>query len=208
MSEAENILTEQEWVDVARDLIVNQNDIENACLHYFKAQELNPNNAEAEFFADYLGYKQLLEENEKLTALVAFKAMAKCVASAIAEIKEYKGAVNNQLAVASTVANIFTPLTRYISIQLLAQGTGAVEGVLGLYALGDALNEHFGDNPMAIDLAVAAWKEGVLLQQMFFYLKYGGITAEGYAEKIKQVEPNYIVPKKNGCTVGGISFRL
>lgn len=207
MSETEKNLTEQEWIDIARHFVAEQSDIEGACYRYFKAREINPNNAEAEFFVDYLGYKQMLENDDKAATLRAFKKMAKQAALSVVGIKGYEGVGDNRVVIAGAIAITFTPLTRYVSTQLFLAGA-AVDGVLGLYALGDALKEHFGDSPTITNLAVEAWKEAISIQRKFFEFDYSGIDVENYAGKIREVEPNYIIPKKEGCMVGGISLRM
>ena len=51
----------KEFLTVARELLMGEH-IEDACTHYYKVQEENPENAEAAFFADYLAYLLMIEE--------------------------------------------------------------------------------------------------------------------------------------------------
>lgn len=205
MSENEKNLTEQEWVDVARSIIVNDSDFEYAGAHYFKAEEKNPQNAEATFFAAYMSYKSLLGEGDTASATRAFRAMAENAAAAVEAIKEYQGVAEMQGVVAGAVAIVFTPVTRYVFTKLHQTAQVNIEkGVLALYALGDALQECFGDSATIVNLAVEAWKEGIALQRQYYAYKYEGVNPEEYAAKIQKVEPTYTMPKKSGC----ISFSI
>ena len=64
--------------------------------------------------------------------------------------------------------------------------------------LGDEIVKLYPNNNQANKIAVIAWKEYVSLTQKFYAYAPKG-DAEAYAEKIKKVEPTYVMPKKAGC---------
>ena len=201
MSENKENLTEQQWVDAARYSLIKDHDTKEACMRYFKAQELNPDNAEAAFFVDLLAYESLREENDRTTASKAFRSMAKNAAVSVRGTKENANSdpVFDSF-IASAIAVEFTPITRYVITTLRWMSADNLEaGVLGLYALGDALKELFEDSETMMKLAVDAWKEGVALQRQFYAYKYDGVVPEDYAAKIQKVDPAYTMPNKSGC---------
>ena len=207
MIENENV-----YLTTARELLMGRH-IEDACAHYYKANELNPKNAEAEFFSDYLGYLSLVEERDGSSAANAFSAMTKCLEGAVEDISkavfeevpdaEFKGEAFqaiNRLMVISRLVEIYTPITRYLFTNRLSTTRDTIEsGVLGLYALGSAIEKVFGGNLEFMKEAVKAWKEAVALQCQFYGYKYNGVTPDEYVTKIQKVEPAYTKPKKAGC---------
>ena len=71
-------------------------------------------------------------------------------------------------------------------------------GMQTIRDIGNELAVLYGDDAEAKGLAVIAWKEYVSLLQTWYALAPKG-EAEVYAEKIKQIEPSYEMPKKAGC---------
>ena len=198
MSDTEKNLTEQEWVDIARNLLY-QDELNSASCHYFKASELNPKNDEANYFVAHLGFEGCLEEENPPAASRGYRAMAKGAAPAVAAIMQYKGnEIDDRAVAAAKVATTFITSTTYMSRELRTKDN-IVEGVLASYALGDALKEHFGDDEKMIAFAVHAWKCGIDIQQQYYGYKYNDVKPETYAAKIQKVEPGYVMPKKPGC---------
>lgn len=60
------------------------------------------------------------------------------------------------------------------------------------------LGDRLGDDPAYKKIALEAWSEFVTFAQKFYALVEKG-EAEIYAEKIKKLDPSYIMPKKSGC---------
>lgn len=191
---------EYQYLDVARSYVVI-GDMDNACVHYAKVSQDHPGEvAEAGFFEAYMSYKSLLEEKDGASATNAFKAMAACLKDAVNCIKESGKEELGQVMILTALVKAYTPITRFLFTQRISTTSSTIEtGVLGLYALGDAIKAKYGSNPEAMKQAVEAWKEGVALQRQFYGYKYNGVTPEPYAEKIQKVEPAYTMPNKAGC---------
>ena len=201
MSDTEKNLTEKDWILLARKSLSEKCDFEEAGQYYFKAGEINPDNAETKFFVAHYGYTMLLKKSDRAGVFNAFKAMVQHGAAAIEAINagfREGNLIYNHDLVAAAIAMTFTPIPRYVITRL--RMTGAIEeGVIGLYTLGDALVQYYGNSNEITKMAVEAWKEGVALQRQFYAYKYRGITPESYAAKIQQVEPTYVMPDKAGC---------
>jgi hypothetical protein len=103
------------------------------------------------------------------------------------------------------MVDAYTPITRFLFTKRISTTTSTIEtGVLGLYALGNAIKRAFGSNPRAMEQAAKAWKEGVALQRQFYGYKYNGVNPEDYAAEIQKVDPAYTMPSKPGCiSIGG-----
>ena len=60
------------------------------------------------------------------------------------------------------------------------------------------IGDQLGEVPEYKYVAVLAWSKFVKLAQQFYaYVEKG--EAEKYAEKIKKLDPSYVMPKKSGC---------
>ena len=72
-----------------------------------------------------------------------------------------------------------------------------------LYTLGDNLISLYGDTYK--DLAVKSWKEGIIMHKA--YIKYIWLNKDSeeiiksYADKIKNYEPDYKIPRNWGCYI-------
>lgn len=196
--------TEKKYFVAARELLQG-GDITNACCHYYKVQEENSENAEAEFFAAYLGYNGCIEENNGAAATNAFKAMTKCLEKAVKSVKKSDGDEREKLAVLSAIVELYTPITRFLFTKRISTTSNTIEsGVLGLYALGSAIKNEFGSDPKVMKIVIEPWKEAVALQRQWYAYKYNGVKPEDYVAEIQKVEPSYTMPKKAGCiSVGG-----
>lgn len=72
--------------------------------------------------------------------------------------------------------------------------------MLAFYEIGDAYEENKGDSREILDLALNAWKEGIKRQQKAYNTPEAKNKCVGfqekYAQKIKEYEPTYEIPKK------------
>ena len=192
---------EKQYLAVARELL-KEGKVEDACCHYFKAGEENPQNAEAEFFGAYLGYQSLIKENNGTSAANAFAAMVLCIEKAVKSVKESEGDMDEKLVVLTAMVEVYTPVTRFLFTNRFAaqyDRTIIGSGVQGLYKLGSAIKNEFGADHRAMKIAIEPWKEGVALQQKFYAYDYNGVKAEDMATEIQKVDPTYVMPNKAGC---------
>lgn len=204
---------EKNFLTLARELLMGEHT-KDACAHYYKVREANPENAEAKFFAAYCGYEVLLEERDYLSAKNAFLAMTKetakiitCFKEAIFEKDEDSSdipedefqEISRNILLTKTV-DLYTPLTRFIFTNRISTTKEVIEGgVLSLYAMGDAIEKEFAAKPEFMKEALKVWKEGVALQTQFYGYKYEGVVADTYVAKIQKIEPSYTKPQKTGC---------
>lgn len=189
---------EKDYFGTARAFLIT-GDIENACVHYFKAQEEDANNFEAEFFSAYLGYKQLVEANDA-SAASAYRTMIQCVKNAVKFVKESKGDETWKRMVVATIVDAYTPICRYLCEGASQRSNALIEeGVVSMYGLGDVVKKEFNADPVYMKEAVKAWKEAIALQRKYWGFKYNGIQPDAYATEIKKVEPSYEMPAKAGC---------
>ncbi len=191
----------KKYLTTARDFLVT-GDLDNACVHYFEVSKDAPENAEAEFFGAYLGYQSLVEENSA-SAVNAFKAMAACLEKAVKCVKESDVEDIGKGLILEKIVEVYTPITRFVFKKFSTTASTIETGVLGLYALGNAIKKEFGSNPEAMKQAAVAWKEAVALQREFYAYKYNGVKPEDYEADIKKVDPTYTMPKKAGCVTLG-----
>lgn len=195
-------MSQKEYQDLktARSFLV-LGEMDNACAHYAKVSQDHPEEvAEAEFFVAYWAYQDLLAENDAASAVNAFKAMAACVENAVKCVKESDEEEIGKILIVTAMVETYAPITRYLYTRRISTSSSTIEtGVLGLYALGDAIKNAFGANPETMKQAAEAWKEGVSIQRQFHAYKYQGARAEDYVAKIQKVEPNYTMPSKAGC---------
>lgn len=191
---------EREFLTAAREMLLNPDiDMDTICAQYYKVREANPDNAEAEFFAAYLGFKCLLKDNDA-SCVKAFKAMIACLESAIKCVKESEGDIKEKYMVLCTMVKAYTPITRYIFTKRISTTSSTIEsGTLGLYALGTAIKNEFGSEEEIVKLALEPWKEAVSLQRTYYAYKYNGVKPEDYVAEIQKIDPSYTMPDKAGC---------
>lgn len=193
----------REFLDVARAMVVT-GDVENGCAHYYKVFEADSENAEAEFFADYLGYLNLIEQADGPSAARAFSAMSDCVAKAVKWVKASEGEDMEKYLVVEKMVKSFTPITRFLYTKRLSTTKTTIEGgVLTLYKLGNVIKDEFGTAPEIQQLILEPWKEAVALQRQFYGFKYNDVKPEDYAAEIQKFDPSYTIPKKAGCVSVG-----
>ena len=191
---------EREFFTAARELLFDpEATMETICAHYYKAHEANPDNAEADFFATYLGFKGILKDNSALSGK-AFNAMTARLEKAVKYVKESDGDIKEKYMVLCTIVKTYTPITRYLFTKRISTTNSTIEGgVLGLYALGNTIKNEFASEEEVVKLALEPWKEAVSLQRTFYGYKYNGIKPEDYATEIQKMDPSYTMPSKAGC---------
>lgn len=196
---------EREFITTARALLSDPNaDLEYTLAHYYQAHEANPDNAEAEFFAAYLGFKGLSKKGDGASAANAFKAMTNCLEKAIRCVKNSEGDETEKYTVLASMVKAYTPITRYLFAKHLSTTADTIEGgVLGLYALGTTIKNEFGTDAIFMQLVVEPWKEAVSLQRTYYAYKYKGVKPEDYVTEIQKFDPSYTIPNKAGCVTIG-----
>lgn len=189
-----------------------ENNAEDAKKFYDMVRIDDPENGEAKFFYQYYS----LYEGKNGEIPTRFKNLIVNLKTALRCVAESTDSDAEKLSVISAIATAFIPMTwslnRYMNTLFVGSGQNrqlvipakeiakaCEDGVVALYELGDNIVKYFGGNKEMTDIAVAAWKEGVTLQQKWYAYKYEGKTAEEYAEKIRKIEPEYEMPKKAGC---------
>ncbi len=66
-----------------------------------------------------------------------------------------------------------------------------------IYMLGDAAAASDNDEVKA--MSVEAWKNAIAAQQLYPYCGAEKTLPTQYAEKVKAIDPSYVLPKKTGC---------
>lgn len=206
----------KENLTMAREMLMGGH-IKDACTHYYEIKEGNPENAEAAFFADYLAFLLMIEENDGSAAARALISMRKNVENTVKCIREAEfedDGLNTDLTseqkqevcrllLLSKMVEIYVPIIGFLFKKRIATSSTAIEtSVSGLYALGDAIEKEFDAKPEFMKEAIVAWKEAVLLQRTYYAYKYG-VNPEDYAIKIQKFDPSYTMPKKAGCVTLG-----
>lgn len=199
-------MEESKNLKLARRAKAEENS-EDAKLFYGKVREDDPENGEAKF---YYAYYSLYEgTNGELPK--RFSNLCTALISSIDLIKESALTKEEQINVIEDIVNHFVPETwaenRYMnsknSANVTVFSTSAIssvcrEGMNALKVLGDKVNDLYVADPECKRIAVIAWKEYVSLAQKWYAYATQG-EPEIYAEKIKQVDPSYEMPKKAGC---------
>ena len=189
-----------DYLSTARDFLI-VGEKRNAYTHYAKVSlDSDQQNAEAEVFASYLAYLNLLEEHDGASAVNAFKSMTTHLKDAVQDIKESELGDAGKRMVIKELVEAYTPITRFLFTKRISTTSSTIEtGVLGLYGLGNAIESEFDSDVEMMKVAAVAWKEAVSLQRQFYAYKYNGVTPEEYVAKIQKIEPTYTMPKKAGC---------
>ena len=132
-------------------------------------------------------------------------------------VKQSSASKEEQLNIVRDITNSFVPepwaLNRYMNnknheskvgdryVQVFSSSDLALcgkKGIQTLKELGDLIYALYPDDPECGKIAVVAWKEFVSLAQKWYAYAEKG-DAEVYAEKIKKIDPSYVMPKKAGC---------
>ncbi len=202
----------QKYLNLARQAKA-ENNTEDAKLYYNKVREEDPENGEAKYFYAYFSMYEgkLIELNSR------FSNLCKTLPSSINLIKQSSLSKEEQLASIEEVVNSFVPetwaLNRFMNSKNREKKIGdqyvkvfdfsvirsvCVLGMNAIKNLGDQISTLYDNDPECKRIAVIAWKEYVSLCQKWYAYATKG-EAEIYAEKIKQVDPAYEMPKKAGC---------
>lgn len=190
---------------------------EDAKTYYNKAREENPNDGEAKFF--YMYYALYEGTNGELPR--RFDNVCQAAISALKMVKNSGLPTDAQYETLSVIVDAFCPMTwsinkymnnknretkvgdRYVQIydRDVVQ-SACKKGMFTVRDLGDQIRNIYGTDPGAMTIAVKAWKEYVSLAQTWYAYPPKG-EAEAYAEKIKNIDPSYEMPKKAGCVSFG-----
>lgn len=199
------------YLKLARSARADDNT-KDAKLYYDMVRADDPENGEAAFFSQYYG----LYEGTNGELATRFTNLTKVLPTSVKSIANASCDDAEKLEELKAVVDAFTPMTwnlnRYMNKLKVGSGSDStrvlsdadiqsvgVKGVIALYDLGDLIASTFSGDPDAQKLALIPWKEGVTLQQKWYAFGYNGKTAASYAEKIKKIEPEYVMPKKAGC---------
>ena len=205
-------MAQSNYLQLARQAKAEDNS-EDAKQYYNKVREENPESGEAKFFYAY--YSLYEGTNKELPR--RFVNLCSVVIPSVKLEKNSSQPKEEQLKSIEEIINAFVPETwseniymnkknhetkigdSYVKIfdnsQITTCGKTGMETIRNL---GNEVASLYGDDAEAKRLAVIAWKEYVSLAQKWFAWAPKG-EAEIYAEKIKQVDPTYEMPKKAGC---------
>ena len=190
-----------------------ENNTEDAKLFYNKVREEDPESGEAKFFYAYYA----LYEGTNGELPKRFSNLCSVLTSSINLVKESALEKAEQLKIIEEIVNCFVPETwaenRYMNNKNHESKVGdryvtvfdgnaityvCKTGMNALKALGDQVSNLYVADPECKRIAVIAWKEYVSLSQKWYAYATKG-EPEIYAEKIKQIDPSYEMPKKAGC---------
>ncbi len=202
----------EKYLKLARQAKAEDNT-EDAKNYYNKVREEDPENGEAKFFYAYFA----LYEGTNGELYSRFSNLCKVLPLSIKLIKDCSMSKEEQLKSIEEIVNTFVPETwsqnRYMNAKNRETKIGdsyvrvfdasvirncCVSGMKALKELGDQLEKLFVEDPECKRLAAIAWKEYVSLSQKWYAYAVKG-DAEIYAEKIKRVDPSYVMPEKAGC---------
>lgn len=205
-------MEDNKYLTLARQARADGNS-EDAKTYYNKVREDNPENGEAKFFYAYFA----LYEGKNGEIPQRFGNVCQAVFSAVKMVKSSTAPVAEQYATISEIVNAFLPMTwtlnRYMNnknretkvgdsyVKVFDQSSitsSCKKGMFAIRDLGNELESIYGGDADAMAIAVLAWKEYVSLAQKWYAYPPKG-EAEIYAEKIKNIEPSYEMPKKAGC---------
>ena len=198
-------MTETEKLNIkrARLALLDHKDQE-ALDYYLEANEENTNNSEAAYWVYTAYWEDCINNNRSASEKwKAFVVLSGRLTEAVDQIAEMEGTDMEKAMVLIAFVYAYTPIvdyvTGYLGAQMATPQDRIERAVLTLYQTGNAIEHNFSSNEEAMKMASEAWKEAVKLQQKFYAYKYNGSKVEDYVEKIRKVEPDYVVPKKAGC---------
>ena len=186
-------------------------DTESAKRYYQKVRDEDPENGEAKFF--YAFYSMYEGTNGELPR--RFENMCNIVISSVKLVKSSQMSKEEQLKTTDVIVRTFVPEVwaenRYMNSKNNSGGNSAVKvfsfseitgcckvGMRTIRDLGDETAKLYPNDPVAMNIAVYAWKEYVSLAQTWYAYAPKG-EAEIYAEKIRKIDPSYTMPSKAGC---------
>ena len=205
-------MEESKYLKLARQARAEDNS-EDAKAFYNKVREEQPENGEAKFFYSYYS----LYEGKNIEIPSKFSNLCKSLIPSINMIKESALIKEEQIASITEIVDCFVPetwsLNRYMNnknhetkvgdsyvkvFEYSAIASVCKNGMSTLKELGDKLEKLYLNDADCKKLAVIAWKEYVSLSQKWYSWAVKG-DAEIYSEKIKAIDPSYIMPEKAGC---------
>ena len=175
--------------------------------------EEDPTNGEAKYFYAYYA----LYEGKNIEIPKRFANLCTTVSAAVKLVKESSLSKEEQLKSIDETVNSFVPecwaLNRYMNHKNRETKVGdsyvkvfsaseitytCKTGMSTLKTFGDEVSKLYLADPECKRLAAIIWKEYVsLCQKWYAYAPKG--DAEIYAQKIKEIDPSYEMPKKAGC---------
>ncbi len=203
---------ENKYLQLARTARAEQNS-EDAKKYYDMVRTDDPTNAEAKYFYAYYA----LYEGANKDIGTRFSTLCNGLSSTILALATSDNSADEKVEILQAICDSFVPLTwtlnRYMNKLTVGSGSNTQHvlpasmiqgvcrnGIMALYNLGDTIAKNLnGALSNAMTCAVACWKEGVLLQQKWYSVVKDKTLPETYASKIKNIEPNYEMPKKAGC---------
>lgn len=205
-------MEESKYLKLARQARAEDNS-EDAKTFYNKVREEQPENGEAKFFYAYYS----LYEGKNVEIPSKFSNLCKSIIPSINMIKESSLTKEEQLVSIGEIIDCFVPetwsLNRYMNnknhetkigdsyvkvFEASAIKSVCLNGMSTMKEVGDKLEKLYLNDADCKKLAVIAWKEYVSLSQKWYAWAVKG-DAEIYAEKIKAIDPSYVMPEKAGC---------
>lgn len=192
--------TEMNNIRSARRFLLEHED-QKALDCYLAANKENKDNAEACYWV-YTAFWQNCVNNQESNdkKWMAFSATSNELVKAVEQIAESEGLEEEKKYILTLFVGVYLPIVDYVVKTPIATPKERIErAVLTLYWTGNAIERLYGSDTDFMKLACKVWKEGVMLQQKFYAYSYNDNKVEDYVEKIKKVEPDYVIPKKAGC---------
>ncbi len=193
------------YLDQARVAYKND-DYEKAQTYYALAYEADPEDAEARYFAAYLNVVNA-------SAVVMYEKTFAYIDTVKILLKSLLGEEKD--AMLAIIIKTSESITQYVhkvmwehskeikdSQELLNKYNkerNACEKacIEMLYLVGDTAAESEDEDTKK--LSADAWKSAIAAQQLYPYCRAEKTLPATYAEKVKVIDPNYVLPKKAGC---------
>ena len=191
--------TEMNKIRSARRFLLDRED-QKALDCYLEAKEENADNAEACYWVYTAFWRNCIDNQESNDKKwMAFAVTSGELIKAVEQIAASEGIIEEKKYILTLFVGVYLPMVDYAVKTPITTPKDRIERAVNtLYWTGNALESAYSSEPDMMKLACKVWKEGVKLQQKFYAYSYSG-TVEEYVEKIKKVEPDYVLPKKAGC---------
>ena len=173
---------------------ISSGELKDAMSLYAMAFEENPENPEAKYFCEFTNFIDGFGTSEDVR--YPFLYVINSLEYAVKYVAEFDCSNYEKSVVITMITSTYNILFDYLLKANDILGVDLIDDfIIGLYWLGSYINDDFQEISDIMEFAAEPWEKAIEL-----HLKYGcnhaNYKIEDYAEKLKKIKPEYVVPEK------------
>ena len=173
---------------------MSSGEIKDAISMYEIAFYENSENPEAKYFYHFNKFANSFIKGEELE--YPFLYLINSLEFAVKYVADFDCSDHEKSIVITNMTATYSIIFDYIVEAYETLGIDLIDDyIMGLYWLGSYIKNDFKEKPNFIDFAIEPWEKAIELHQKYG-CKHENYKVENYAEELKKINPDYIIPDK------------